>query len=671
MNSTHQSHSGNDSPIEAEPLLDASDLKFLLRKDVFIFGLIVLACLALAGIWYASTPTLYKSSALIYIDPKFDQIIRYEKLGDGSSSDLPSLNSLEVALMADSMILRVLDRLDLRNDSSFLPEDMAAEGELPDLKLVKFLQQKRFSAGLIPDTRLIEITIKDSNPDRSVDIANAFVSEFDSFLIEKRQEEARETQTKLEIQATEARDSALIAEDSLRKFREENPETLVEQDGDLYASRLTQFSNELNSVVRQRLELESQTAVTEEVDLEKDPLIVIELAGYHTSTHVSDLLSHKMNADTKLAAASIQLTDSNPAYLAALNEKQRTEEQLLQLAKDIKSAGISKLAAIRNREEGLRNQLTELQGGLVNVKSLSSRFRALKQQVEREWNVHETLQQKISESLVAGESYSNIATEFSKPLKPYKKAEPRLLIILIIGLGLSAALCAGWAALRILRGLPYVNARQLSSRYRLPVVGNWTSLEQIPTPDESARFHHALTSGGAKITQTTAPLFDPVSTLATETAADTVASLGVRVLLIAIRDDPSQSNHLIHPAFYDSDSVARLEITTRLALKDGNLQKWIKDASTNYDHIFIDAGRSEDVAFVHWLSSIADQNIILISKGTASKSSVDEHIEYLSGEGMPPSKLLMTPPFKARRKKPTKQRSEVTSPNESFVPIEA
>ncbi|MFT5410749.1 MAG: hypothetical protein ACI9NC_003482 [Verrucomicrobiales bacterium] len=619
-----------------EPLVDGHDLKFMLRKDLWIFIAIGAVCLVLGGLSHLMGPRSYESSALIYIDPKFDQIIRYEQLSDSGASDMPSLNSLEVAIMADSMVLRVIDRLDLRDDKTFLPPELDGQ---PDLKIVRFLQNNRFEAGLLPDTRLIKISVRDPQPERAKRIASTFASEFDQFIVDQRQAEAKAMKVILEAQASVARDAAFRAEDQLRAFREASQQGPVEQDHDIYSNRLTQFSNELNEVVRRRLELESQVEIISEVDIEANPELVIELAGSQSLTHVSDMLSHKMTAEANLAVASTQVTKQNPAYLAALSEKEDSVKQLQVLARDIKTAASSKLAAIHSRETNLRKQVGDLQKGLVEMKSLSSEFRALKQQVEREWQVHETLQQRISESLLAGDSYSNIATEFSKALLPYKKAGPGLVITLIIAAAGAGFLGTGWTVFRILRGFPYSDIQQLTRAYKIPVIGKWRHVEAHLEPDAAAVFYHSLTSDAARITQISAPGQAGIATVISQSAAKIAAKCGADSIVISVASTPERGEE--QPSLEKMGGVSKMTITARQALKDSNLENWLQQNRSRYDHIFIDASAANEPSLVAWVARLADQNLIVVCEGGVSKDTVDQHIEQLSASDMPQMKLLV------------------------------
>ena len=180
--------------IEVTPLLDLDDLAGILKRRFAWFVVLPALCLAaaLAYVYLVAEP-LFQSKAMVFVDPMFDRSLQIQPSGMGMS-DLDSLNSLEKAIISDSMVLRVIDKLGLRDEPGFLPKSLqklkARGQEIPDSRLLKDLRKQRFSASLIRPTRLIELSVLDPDPVRAQRIASAFVGEFESFLGDQKRTEA-------------------------------------------------------------------------------------------------------------------------------------------------------------------------------------------------------------------------------------------------------------------------------------------------------------------------------------------------------------------------------------------------------------------------------------------------------------------------------------------------
>jgi hypothetical protein len=98
--------------VEVTPLLDLDDLVGIIKRRLpwLIAIPVICVALALSYAFFIATP-LYRSTALVFVDPMFDRTLQIQPSGAGMS-DLDSLNSLEKAIMSDSMVLRVIDKLE-------------------------------------------------------------------------------------------------------------------------------------------------------------------------------------------------------------------------------------------------------------------------------------------------------------------------------------------------------------------------------------------------------------------------------------------------------------------------------------------------------------------------------------------------------------------------------
>lgn len=471
--------------VEVSPLLDFDDLFGALRRRLPYFLALPLigAALALAYAYFVATP-LYKSTALVFVDPMFDRTLQIQPTM-GGVSDLDSLNSLERAIMSDSMVLRVLDRLDLREDAGFLPRSLSrslAKGEeLSGSRLVKDLRKKRFSASLIRPTRLIELSVLDPDPERARLIAATFVEEFETFLGDQKRREAGSATSDLQARADEAYASALVAEKELEAFREAHPELTVEQDHQLFAERLTRAGEELNGVSGRVLNLRSRVEALEEIDPEAEPLKILNLGGFAEQEHVSALLGQRVSAYAELATLRGQFTERHPRYQEAARRIDELEAQVKGLAAELKESLRADYEAAVVNEAYLVERVSELQAQLAAVKSASSRFRAIQQRVETEWTIHQSLRERIGQTSIESEKATDVTRLMSEPIAAYKPSTPKKPLAAILGGGVGGLLCFGLVGADLLRGGPFRSRRQIERRLELPV------LAEIEAPGSESR----------------------------------------------------------------------------------------------------------------------------------------------------------------------------------------
>ncbi len=460
--------------VEVAPLLDLEDLWGSIRRRLPLFFVLpaIGVAAALAYSIFLATP-LYRSTAMVFVDPMFDRTLQIQPTIAGIS-DLDSLNSMERAIVSDSMVLRVLDRLDLREDTDFLPRSLGKaleKGEtLSGSRLVKDLKKKRFSASLIRPTRLIEMSVLDPDPERARLIAATFVDEFETFLGDQKRREAGATSTDLETRAEEAYEKALEAEKELEAFRTAHPELTVEQDHQLFAERLTRVGDELNAVSGRVLNLRSRVEALEKIDPEREPLKILNLGGFAEQEHVSELLGQRASARADLARVGGQVTERHPRYQETLRRVDDLDAQVRSLASDLKEALRADYEAAVVNETYLTERVAELQTQLSAVKSASSRFRAIQQRVETKWTIHQSLRERIGQTSIESEKAGDVTRLMSEPIAAHKPSSPNKPLAAILGGGIGGLLCLGLVGADLLRGGPFRSRRQIERRLALPVV---------------------------------------------------------------------------------------------------------------------------------------------------------------------------------------------------------
>ena len=75
------------------------------------------------------------------------------------------------------------------------------------------------------------------------------------------------------------------------------------------------------------------------------------------------------------------------------------------------------------RQRGFE-RVGELQAELTGVKTASSQFRAIQQRVETEWQIHQSLRERIGQTSLESEKSSNVTHLMSAPIVAHKPSKP-------------------------------------------------------------------------------------------------------------------------------------------------------------------------------------------------------------------------------------------------------
>ncbi|MEM9281577.1 MAG: hypothetical protein AAGA96_07125 [Verrucomicrobiota bacterium] len=641
----YQGH-GMTPELIADPLIDRFDLAYLIRKNFWKLLIAPILCAILGGAFYFKQEKLYESSALLMVDSSLDQLLQFESTQQGGGHLKESLKSLEVAVVADSVVLRVVNRLDLREAPGFLPPKLAKIPNLQDTEMLHFLRQKRIKASLQPETRLIRISVLDQQPDRARLIAEAFVEEFEGFLSDQRKGEAGDARETIEKQAEEARGSALAFEEKLKEFRSSNSNFPLEQDSELFATRLTQLGQDLNTAVRSRVELESLNTSVADIDPNQHPIDIIEIANYQGVAHVTSLLTALTDSKSRLAVAEERYTPSNPSFLAAKAEVDRNTELIREQARDIKSTLEAKYEAALKREELIQRELDTMQRELVDLKSRSSEFRALQAESENQWALYQSLQQRLSESIMSSELTGNIATVVSEPLTPFVDSRPPAVLFYIIGAVLGFVLSGIWVILKVLAGLPFTSSRQLEDRLGLPVVADWSSRSPNAPFTPSPALMQTINAQRSKTIQISAPGLNGSGHMIADFVAQSAASSGKKTLLIVIQPGAVaaniQSTHVNH--------LHRLVVSPENVMDESAFPDALERFRQIYDKIIIEAGATHDSATVNWISHFSDQDVVAVGEGLVNKGEIAASVKSLYRPGSAPVALILVNPRQLRKR---------------------
>lgn len=626
--------------IEVTPLIDLDDLLGIIKRRILWLIAAPALCVAIALIYvyFIATP-LYRSSALVFVDPMFDRTLQIQPSGAGAS-DLDSLNSLEKAIVSDSMVLRVIDRLNLREDLSFLPKSLhkaVLAGEpIPGSRLIKEIRSKRFSASLIRPTRLLELSILDPDPERARLIATTFVDEFETFLGDQKRHEAGDSAVDLRGRADEAYKKALESETRLQEFRLKHPDLTVEQDHQLFAERLTKIGEDLNAVSSRVFNLRSRVETLKDIDPEKDPLTVINIGEFSAIDHVSDLLSQRLETHANLASVAGQYTENHPRYIEAKSRVTELDAQLKSLATELKASLSADLESALKNEALLSGRVSDLQSQLTGVKTASSEFRAIQQQVEADWQVHQSLRDRIGQTSLESEKSADITRLMSEPIAAYKPSSPNKPIALLAGAFMGGLFCLGLIGTDMLRGGPFLNRRQVEQRLDVPVVA------EITTPSHGGndtRLLEAMTGVLLSPAHRNASLIHLASLSENEDGLRIAACLASAsayyacpTLLISVAPggDPNLPVNLV-PQPSQTENLHTLRLPSGFLVAQNNAWQLLSPHRIRFNRIIIESTAfSQDSQIPAAVASLADANLVLVQKESGTRKEVQQRVSHLA-----------------------------------------
>ena len=618
---------------------DVSDVLFLVRRHLWLllaapavgFGLALLASLLVRP--------QFTTHALVFLRPNFDKDIQVERVYSKLEDD-DSLRSMERAIISDTVILRTIERLGLRDDEDFLGEEALEKGPLTDAKLLKLVRD-RYRTKLVPTTRLVELEVDDYSAERAVEVANALIEEFLGHLTSDRIEKETELRVALTAQVQKSLAATLELERKLEAFRTERPGQFVEQDSEIFHERLLQQGTALNEANSEVARLAGTVKALQSIDPDKDPYRVFQILSNRNSEYLSNLLSMLAAAKAELAAVRKRSTERAPDYRAAVSRLEEVESTMRGYAAEMKNGIESEYRAALEKVAKLDDSLAGLQSDFVDFKSTSAEFRGIKGEIDRNWNTFSKLQQSIMDLDLEPETMPTFVTVMSEPVVPDKKSKPFRLLWVVIGTILGGGFAVGVIFLRNRFGLPFTSREQLEQRFEeLPVaalkVPDVGSIAEIGAQLDSApELLNVLVSlRGAKLVHIASAEPPPGAEQESSASLSVIPEIIGRMCgrhrmetLWINFDDQVEAVPQIRPA--GSARLSKLTVSAERILDEKRFEEGLQKLSDRFDKVIVDttclAGSEARLA----IAGLVISNVLLVDGERCPRSKYERLVTRL------------------------------------------
>ncbi|HRQ88628.1 MAG TPA: polysaccharide biosynthesis tyrosine autokinase [Bacteroidia bacterium] len=547
----NQFNAGPSHPASSEslfpgfPTLDVGRLLSVVWRRLWLAVLVAGAFVALAVVYVLKAPKIYQSTAMIYVDPKTEGAVFEGLKGvkQASWESLDALKSMAEGIRKSTVILRVADRLKLRDDPTFLPPKA---GGYADAEIVEVIG-RMVSAELQRGTRNIDISVKDRSPERAQAMAAAFIVEFQELIREQNLASAEASRSTLEVEAEKQLKRVLKAEEAVQEFRREHADVPLDDNRDLTSTKLEDLDKLLstaeNEALLRKAEFE-QFQTIPKGDIER----VFDIADYGTRDHVQKLLLARNQKRAEFARIKGQFQPSHPTYQAYQGDLKGLEDEVRNLAAGIGESIEKGYVRAVEHEKKLRETVQGQKQKLIEVDGIMKEFRNLRRAVEAASATYERLLDRINDTEVTERVDETIVRTFSEPLVPTKPISPKKAIILA-----GAGVFGSFVGLAVVLAIGLLD-RTLHSRKQVESTLGLAVLAEIPRATDGdrdlgetlfiTRNPHSLVSEGIRSLRTSLSAHAPRSVMVTSPSPDDgksfcaanlavlQANMGYRTLLV-------------------------------------------------------------------------------------------------------------------------------------------
>lgn len=403
----------------------------ILKRKTLIVAVFLIVVIPAAIATYLTTP-LYKSTALVQVNPDPIQILPYrdvaDRAGGGTNNYDNYIGTQEQILTGRSLTTRVLRRL----GAEFKSQPAGLE--------VPFLGD-RYSVKRIERSELFELTYLAPDPEVAATVVNLVAEEYVKQNFEMRQATRlkAEQELKQELQGFEQR--LQLSEKELTAYAESNNIISLEQ------GQVDPLQERLRTLDANVATAEGKVAASRSAVQRLESTNVDEFPEGLVTDNISQLESKALQLDQDLTNLRATYGENWPAVIEKRSEIALVKDQLsraksVALARSREQARLDLTAA--EATLGMTSGSLEEQKGLVNrFHEASIRYNILKREVDTNRNLYDGLLERLRQNgVMAGFQFGNIQImESGRPVR--NPDSPKVMWILAIAslLGVALGVC--------------------------------------------------------------------------------------------------------------------------------------------------------------------------------------------------------------------------------------
>jgi polysaccharide biosynthesis transport protein len=406
-------------------LNDASGLTFdfghlyhLLLSKAWVIILFVILCLGAAIAYLLWTPKIYESRAVIQVDQEAQKFVNTQNNSSNEEfKSVEELTTIAQTLMSDTVLLRVIKANELDKDPLFAPPKKDGSAYLDSELVGRF--KRNVTVGLRRGTRLIDVSVQDTDPKRAQQLAQSMVTEFISQIFDQKFTVSKAASDFLIQEADRLKEKLHKSEQALQQYREDHHAVSLEDRQNIIVEKLKELNLKVTQAKSERLKLEADVAIIKQGKA-NTPEKLLMLPSVAALPVVSELRH--------------ELADKESRYKAE-SQLSGLQESLNRTLLNVGNMVIKSYEAAKNTEAMLTTALQEQEQAALELNKIAIPYNVLEREVESDRALYESIltgmkQTNLNQGL--GQKFNIRVIE--APLVSASPVKPRKLMILALAI---------------------------------------------------------------------------------------------------------------------------------------------------------------------------------------------------------------------------------------------
>ncbi|BCU75551.1 polysaccharide biosynthesis tyrosine autokinase [Luteolibacter sp. LG18] len=395
----------------------------LLRRS-WIIALVAAVCLG--GMWWylKHARKVYQATGSVYVSARAPRVVETGAVAPEETRDLEQMRSVEQGLVASTLLMRVIDSGKLADQPDF------TYGTTTRQELLAAFS-KRVKVELRRGTRLIDIAVEDTDPERAQRLVGVLVSEYEKWNAERQGDLTRQVAGGISHEEEGLRERMVKSEKALQDFRDAHPIPGVGGRNGPNSDDLGRIESELTKVKAERLRLEAEADAFRKFDPDH-PEAIAALPNSERSAGVLSLVRAVQDKQVEFAKVKERYLYKHPTYIEASNELKTLRGNLAEAARSAGEAVAKNYQIVSDNEAKLNREVATARSSTVAAEGLRAKFEALEREALADRTTHEAVASRLRETALAAAVPGPVLRWEDTPMVPEKPIKPRKTVMMAL-----------------------------------------------------------------------------------------------------------------------------------------------------------------------------------------------------------------------------------------------
>lgn len=426
-------HAGADPTYYLQKVETGRLFGLLLRRGWMVLVPVVLGVLAMYG-FAQRLPKTYRAEGSVYVGSEAPVVLDIRAVAPEETQDLEQMRSVEQGMIATTLLMRVIEANGLADDPAFAPPG-AGQEEL----LNRF--SKRVNIALRRGSRIIGLSVEDTDPARAKRLVESLVSEYEKWTTERQEAITRQAGEGLAREEGRLKSRMEDSARKLQEFRETHPIPGLEgsESGSPVRDALGTLSAQLTQATAERLRLEAEFEAYAKFDSSNPDA----LSGIEKTERGAEVLAQVRSLQLKeaeFAKVKERYLFKHPVYREVANEITVLKGQLADTVRSAGQALEQRYRIARENEAKLLAAVDQARALAVDNEGVREQFRTMTREAEADRELHDSVAKRLRETRLAATVPSSVLSWRDTPMVPEKPHGPRKLVFAAAG-GFFGFLC--------------------------------------------------------------------------------------------------------------------------------------------------------------------------------------------------------------------------------------